>query len=113
MCGWLCLLSAVLAFSLYQRTSELNKTEWKLMLADERTKIDSAQIADMEWQLSTTRKYEDGFRDAMMYSESQAFVDGYHRAIGQNTEEIARLNALLNDKSKEATASKIVEQAQP
>lgn len=92
---------------------EVATLEWKLAVADERDKLSQAQISDMEWQLSSARTYEDGFRDAMTYSDSQAFVDGYHRAIGQNSEEIRRLNALLDDKVKNASPEKIVEQGQP
>lgn len=77
---------------------ENERLKHEVMIVNQRSAIADEEIAD----LSSQRTYEDGFRDAMSHKDDAGYVEGYHRAIGQNQEHIQYLQAQLDTYRKQS-----------
>lgn len=95
------ILSITLGAMLFFSNLENERLKTKLNISDQRQVLNDDMIKEMEWRLSSARTYDEGFHDAIMYGQSKSYVDGYHRAIGQNQEQIQHLQAVLEEKNKE------------
>lgn len=58
------------------------------------------QVNDLSTQILTGRTYEEGLTDGLMRSKNIGYVDGYHSAMAQVTEE----RYMLEESRKEAEA---------
>ena len=104
----LCITTTVFAGLFFLEKKENAILRWKLAISDEAEKLNEDQIRDMEFELSSAanrRTYEEGFADALTRKEgdpqfTDAYVRGYHQAIGQNAEQLQRSNTKLAELEK-------------
>jgi len=81
------ILTVISLGTAYRIENENDRLESRTMIEDERTRLLTDQLKDVEgklreaeFQLTIRPTYENGYRDALVRSESGSFTDGYAAA---------------------------------
>ena len=71
------------AHKLESRSREVTMLNHEVRLRETEAQILRDQVADMTYQFSSQKTYEQGVMDGIHNSKSQEYMAGYHLAVGQ------------------------------
>lgn len=66
---------------------EYDRVATNLVLSEASADILRDQLANMLYELRSSRSYEEGVRDGVENAQNQSYMDGYHTAISQNAQQ--------------------------